>query len=42
MSRTLRVDGKDIEPGAEARCDFGLKCRLYRTERQVARPAPRR
>lgn len=30
-SPTLRVDGRDIEPGAEARTDFGLKCRLYRT-----------
>jgi hypothetical protein len=30
-SPTVRVDGRDIEPGAEARDDFGLKCRLYRT-----------
>ena len=29
-SPTLRVDGRDIEPGAAARTDFGLKCRLYR------------
>jgi hypothetical protein len=28
---TLRVDGRDVEPGAEGRTDFGLKCRLYRT-----------
>jgi len=31
-SPTLRVDGRDVEPGAELRSDFGLKCRLYRTE----------
>lgn len=32
-SPTLRVDGRDVEPGAELRTDFGLKCRLYRTPR---------
>jgi hypothetical protein len=31
-SPTLRVDGRDVEQGAELRTDFGLKCRLYRTE----------
>jgi hypothetical protein len=30
-SPTVRVDGHDIEPGAELRTDFGMKCRLYRT-----------
>jgi hypothetical protein len=30
-SPTVRVDGRDIEPGADDRTDFGLKCRLYRT-----------
>ena len=30
-SPTLRVDGVDVEPEAEARTDFGLKCRLYRS-----------
>lgn len=30
-SPTVRVNGHDIEPDAEARTDFGLKCRLYRT-----------
>lgn len=29
-SPTVRVDGRDVEPGAEGRGDFGLKCRLYR------------
>ena len=35
-SPTLRVDGRDVEPGAEQRTDFGLKCRLYRTEQGFA------
>lgn len=30
-SPTVRVDGRDVEPDAGAREDFGLKCRLYRT-----------
>lgn len=30
-SPTVRVGGRDVEPGAEKRDDFGLKCRLYRT-----------
>lgn len=29
-SPTLRINGRDVEPGAEQRTDFGLKCRLYR------------
>ena len=31
-SPTVRVDGRDVEPGAEERDDFGRKCRLYRTQ----------
>jgi hypothetical protein len=31
-SPTVRVDGRDVEPGVDARDDFGLKCRLYRTQ----------
>jgi len=31
-SPTVRVDGRDVEPGADQRTDFGLKYRLYRTE----------
>ena len=31
-SPTVRVDGEDVEPTASARSDFGLKCRLYRSE----------
>jgi hypothetical protein len=30
-SPTVRVDGRDVDPDAAARTDFGLKCRLYRT-----------
>jgi len=30
-SPTLRIDGEDVEPGAEERSDFGLKCRLFAT-----------
>jgi hypothetical protein len=31
-SPSVRVDGYDIEPGPDERTDYGLKCRLYRTE----------
>ena len=30
-SPTLRIDGVDVEPGAEDRTDFGIKCRLFLT-----------
>jgi hypothetical protein len=30
-SPSLRVDGKDIEPGAELRTDYSHSCRLYQT-----------
>jgi hypothetical protein len=29
-SPTVRIDGRDVEPGAHSRTDFGLKCRIYR------------
>lgn len=29
-SPTIRVDGRDVEPGAERRSDFVLACRVYR------------
>jgi len=35
-SPTLRVNGSDVEPGAAERSDFGLKCRLYRTDDGVS------
>ena len=30
-SPSVRVDGRDIEPGAESRTDYGMKCRLYQS-----------
>jgi hypothetical protein len=30
-SPTVRVKGHDVEPDAEQRTDYGIKCRLYRT-----------
>jgi len=30
-SPTVRVNGRDVEPGAETRLEYGLQCRLYRT-----------
>jgi hypothetical protein len=32
-SPTVRVDGRDVEPGADERRDFVLSCRVYRSER---------
>jgi hypothetical protein len=32
-SPTIRVDGRDVEPGAEKRTQFMLACRVYRTEK---------
>ena len=38
-SPSVRVDGRDVEPGATERTDYGMKCRLYRTaEGQVHAP----
>ena len=31
-SPTVRVDGRDVDPGASARSDYGLKCRIYRSD----------
>ena len=30
-SPSIRVDGRDVEPGADARNDFGFSCRRYDT-----------
>jgi hypothetical protein len=35
-SPTVRVGGRDIEPGADRRRDYGIKCRLYMTSTGVA------
>ena len=29
-SPTVRVDGRDVDPGADRRGDFGMKCRIYK------------
>jgi hypothetical protein len=31
-SPTLRIDSVDVDPAASGRTDYGLTCRLYRTE----------
>lgn len=28
-SPTVRIDGRDVDPGADERRDYGLSCRLY-------------
>ena len=35
-SPTIRVDGRDVEPGADDRSAFALSCRVYRTTSGVA------
>ena len=35
-SPTVRVNGRDVEPGADERRDFAFSCRIYRSERGVA------
>ena len=32
-SPTIRVDGRDIEPGGDDRTEYALACRVYRTEK---------
>ena len=39
-SPTVRVDGRDVDPSAAERDDFGLKCRLYRTEAGLEHTPP--
>ena len=40
-SPSVRVDGRDIEPGADERSDFVLSCRVYRSEQGlVGQPGP--
>jgi hypothetical protein len=39
-SPTVRVNGRDVDPGAEGRTDYGLKCRLYRSEELGQSPVP--
>jgi hypothetical protein len=39
-SPTVRVDGEDVEPGAAARTDYGLTCRLYRSGERASGTPP--
>lgn len=39
-SPTLRVDGRDIDPDARARRDYGIGCRLYPTPDGPANTPP--
>jgi hypothetical protein len=39
-SPTVRIDGEDVDPSAVERTDFGLECRLYRTEEGLVRTPP--
>jgi hypothetical protein len=36
-SPTVRIDGEDVDPTAKDRDDFGLECRLYRTDEGLVR-----
>jgi hypothetical protein len=38
-SPSIRVDGRDVDPTAAERGDFGLKCRIYRSDEGVS-PIP--
>lgn len=40
-SPSVRVNGRDVEPGAECRTDFGMKCRLYRSPAGLSGVPPR-
>ena len=35
-SPTIRVDGRDVEPGSEARTDYAMSCRVYRSSDGMA------
>ena len=39
-SPTVRVDGRDVDPDAAGRSDYGLKCRLYRSAEHGQSPVP--
>ena len=41
-SPSVRVNGLDVEPGADERTDFGLQCRLYRCVDGQSDVPPRR
>jgi hypothetical protein len=35
-SPTIRVGGRDVDPSTEERSDYGLSCRIFRTEAGLA------
>ena len=35
-SPTIRVGGRDVDPSPEERTDYGLSCRVFRTEAGIA------
>ncbi len=39
-SPSVRVDGRDVDPAAAPREDFGLKCRVYRSAEEGRAPLP--
>jgi hypothetical protein len=39
-SPSIRVNGRDVEPDAQGRSNFGLNCRLYRLGAGVDRAPP--
>lgn len=39
-SPTVRVDGRDVEPMAADRADFGMKCRLYAAAAGIVHSPP--
>jgi hypothetical protein len=39
-SPTIRINGRDIEPGAQRRTDYGVKCRLYHAPAGGPSPTP--
>ena len=39
-SPTVRIDGEDVDPTANGRDDFGIECRLYRTDEGLTRTPP--
>lgn len=39
-SPTVRVNGSDVDPGAAARVDYALTCRLYRVDGALLQAPP--
>jgi hypothetical protein len=39
-SPTIRINGVDVDPTAPERTDFGLKCRIYRSDDGGLSPLP--